>query len=135
MKKLALLPIFTGLVTVAGLCQSCWAQGHHSTPRPTTTRPAVAKDEKWIVVKIGEDYKSIRDQDLQNEQKRLTEEYKKKMKEWQDERKHDSKAEKPPKLVAKRVGPVFNTQKGADEYRETLEDKGGKGKKGPVHEH
>jgi hypothetical protein len=126
MKKSLVLSLISAVVVAVGLCQPSYApSSHRSSSRSSST----TKTDTWIIVKIGDDYKTIRQADLKQEEKRLKDDYTQKIKEWQDLKKSDPKAEKPVQVAIKRVGPTFKTQKGADQYRQDLDEKEGKGDK------
>jgi hypothetical protein len=134
-KSIWLLSVSAALPVVALLALSAAAAEHRSShpggSRPAKSTPAkpTTQNEQYAVVEIGDEIKSIRVSDIPNEKKRVAEDYKKAMKEWNDLKKSDPQAERPPKLSVKTLKQGFNTQKGADEYRDKLLEKTGKGDK------
>ena len=84
------------------------------------------------MIKVGDEYRAIRSNGMKDEQKRVDDENKKALDEWKDAVKSDPKAERPARLVIRRIKTGFLTQKGADEFIAKLveEDdaKGGKSK-------
>jgi len=90
------------------------------------------KEETYIVVKEGEEYKVITASSYNDEVKRLNEDNKKKMDEWHDLIKSDNTTPRPKKIIPKKMPITFKTQKGAQEYADKLLEKDGKNDKSGV---
>jgi hypothetical protein len=84
------------------------------------------KEESYIVIQEGEDYKAITASSYNDEVKRLKDDYKQKMDLWQDDRKSDPTIPQPKKIIPKKVMTGFKTQQGAKDYIDKLLDKEGK---------
>ena len=78
------------------------------------------KNETYIVIKVGDEYKVIGTSHYKDEQKKATDDYTQKLKEWKDERKTDPNAPHPVKAIIKRIGTPYETQKIAQEYADKL---------------
>jgi hypothetical protein len=99
-----------------------------------TTKSKVAPSTTYLVVKItnenkdekkGEkkiEYKVIPSTQLKDEKKRLNEDYKKKLDEYQDRIKTDHTAQHPIKPTIKQVGDPYKTQTVAQETAKKLQD-------------
>jgi hypothetical protein len=86
--------------------------------------------EVFAVVQIGDEIKVIRNADILTETKKVTEDYKRDMKKWQEDKKSDPKAEKPKKLTLKVLKRSIKTKEEADEFCTKMQDKQGGGASG-----
>ncbi|MGO9114092.1 MAG: hypothetical protein ACLP9L_33165 [Thermoguttaceae bacterium] len=108
------------LLSPSGAC----AQHSHNTGR--TNNP----NDKYLVIKITDEskvenkveYKVITTSQFKDEEKRVKDEYNKKMKEWRDLKKIDPQTPQPLRPVIKKIAKIFETQKIAQEYAEKLKD-------------
>jgi hypothetical protein len=123
MKKSLLLSFFVAISLVGGACLSALAADHHSSSSSPRPGKGASSNQTYVVVQIGEEYKVLDSSRINDEKKDLKKKYEEKMKEWQDLRKSDPKLERPVRLNLRIIKSGFKTQKGADEYRQTLEEK------------
>ena len=135
MKKLLVVAIAATALFAAAffvLSSEVYAQGA-TKHAPSGGKGGAKQDETVYVVQIGDEYKAIKKSDYRNEEKKLEEDYKQAIKEWQDSRKLDPKAPRPPKPIMKKKG-TFQTDKVAQDFIDKLKEEdekkaGGKEKK------
>ena len=100
MKKSLVISLSAAIIFAAGLVfvpTIAQAQSKHSS----SGKGNVKQDETVYVVQIGDEYKAIKKSDRQTEKKKLEDDYKQAIKEWQDSRKLDPKASRPTKPIWK----------------------------------
>ncbi len=115
------------------LSASAKAQSHHNR---TTTK---SKVESYVVVKISgqtrtgapagdqaaaaDEYKVFSTTALATEEKRIKDDNKKKLEEWEDARRADPSLERPVRVRIKRIASGFKTQEGAQKYIDEIKEK------------
>jgi hypothetical protein len=93
-----------------------------SAQRPGGGGKAGAKqDETVYVIQVGDEYKKVKRSELTTEKKKVEDDYKQALKEWQDIRKSDPKAPRPVKPLIKQKG-TFQTDIGAQEFIDKLKE-------------
>ena len=129
MKKSVLLPVAMAVLVAAWVV----LVSTEATARPAKPPKSSGKTTtSYTVVKIGDEYKAITSSSLNDEKKRLNEEFKSETKKWNDDKKKESGAEKPVKKTFTTVKSGFKSKEDADKYvtelKERDEEKGsGKG--------
>jgi hypothetical protein len=120
MKKLPLASLVVFLLGVVGLLRLptvAMAATHHATHN---------KVDSYIVVQINDEskseYKVVSSSQMKSEKKRIADEYKGRVKAWNDDRKTDPTIPKPVQATLKIMKDGFETQEGADRYKKKLED-------------
>jgi hypothetical protein len=89
------------------------AQTTRKSPKPIkpSTKPAV---QAYTVIQVGDECKVILTSDLAAEKKKVADQYKDDMKQWQKDKKDDPNAPKPAKLVVKVIKGGFKDKAEAD---------------------
>jgi hypothetical protein len=95
-----------------------FAQSGSRAPRGSSANA----NDTYYVVQIGEEYKVVAKSRFKDEQKRLDDDYKKALKEWLDRRRIEPDAKRPVKLIIKKIGTPFQTEKVAQEEAQKLKD-------------
>ncbi len=133
MKKFLLpaVALFVSILALSLLAPSgAYAQSSHTPSHGAhSTTPKV---ETYMVIKVTDEnkdeskgekkveYKAIAASHFKDEQKRVSDDYKQKMKEWHDLRKTDSSAPMPKRIKIQKLQSDYETQKVAQEYADKL---------------
>jgi len=127
MRKSFFLPFLVTSLAALGLFLSpLYAQRQSSRTRNRSTTTSSKSNDTYTVVQIGDDFRVINSSDLKEEKKRIEDDYKKLVKEWEDRKKIDPDAERPTKPIVKIKMSNFKTQTIANEYARQLQEEADK---------